>query len=674
MEKWIKRAIELGAGLFFTGKSNPSVVPYYPQKTVLPGVEAPYFHRSFPERHGVSSGRLLAMLTALEKERRANVHSIIVVKDGEAICSASHPGYSVNLWHLSHSMSKTVTGLAVGMLVDDGLLSTDMRLAEIFPEYHYVDKRVGSITVRQLLTMTTGVKFSEAGSVSESRWSEAFFASALAFTPGTAFNYNSMNSYMLARIVVKLTGRSLTDFLRERLFAPLGIDSFFWEIGPEGVEKGGWGLYMSAESWAKLGYLFLKKGTFEGRRIISEEWIVRSTTDVVRTPDALGHYGYGYQLWASDDGESYLFNGMLGQNVWVCPKNDLVVALNSGNNELFQNSPALAIIERYLAIDLTDDLTESCFAGDLTDLARAEKRFFESRHWVRPSKPARRFGLRIGGRTKEYIPAPWEELLGKYHFIKNNYGMLPLIVRGMQNNLKSSVDGIAFERDGDRLFFVYTECGRNYRLEVGFSDFKESVLEVRGEKYIVKVIGEAMEDEDRNMLYKLELLFPELPNTRMLKISFGDEGRLILRMSELPNHRIADRFVTEMHSMNPKLGFVKDLLERKIGKHFVTIKLEECFAPGLVGARIGSENYAAIMDEEREKLRAGERTVRVIDTVVDKFLRDEDDEDDEGESRSGFREFFGDIVERFKTRYVPQRAQALPPEVPPALPAADDES
>ena len=664
MDKWVKRAMELGAGLFFTGKVNPSVVPYYPQKTALPEHEEPYFHRSFPERLGVSSGRLLAMLTALENDRRANLHNLMVLKGGEVICACSHPGYDVNLWHLSHSMSKTVTGVAIGMLVDDGLLSVDRRLVDIFPEYHYVDKRVATITVRHLLTMTTGIMFAEAGSVSESRWTEAFFESQLAFTPGTAFNYNSMNSYMLARIVAKLTGTTLTAFLKKRLFDPLEITNFFWELGPEGVEKGGWGLYMSVESWAKLGYLYLHRGVFQGKRIISEEWITRSVTDTVATPEALGHYGYGYQLWASEDGESFLFNGMLGQNVWVCPKNDLVVSLNSGNNELFQNSKALSIIERYLSQDLSSDLSESCFAGDLSDLAYAERHFFESRHWVRPAKPKRSFGLRLGAHGKDYIPPHWENILGKYHFSKNNYGILPLITRAMQNNLKSSVDGIAFEKEGEQLFFLFTECGHTYRLEVGFTDFKESVLDIRGERYIVKVIGEAMEDEDRNMLYKLELLFPELPNTRMLKLSFDDDGRLIFRMSEMPNHKIADRFIAEMTAMNPKMGFAKDLLEKRIGRHFADIKLEEAFSPRLIGAKIGAENYTAIMDEEREKLKANERTVKVINTVISRFLRDESDHgDEEYDGRSGFREFFGDIVERFRSRYSVGRARVseLPP-------------
>ena len=670
MERWAKRAIELGAGIFFTGKTNPSVVPFYPQKTAVSGEEQRYFHRTSPERCGVSSGRLLAMLRALEREKRANVHSLVVVKDGQVICECSHPGYKVNEFHLSHSMSKTVTGMAIGMLVDDGKLSVDTRLAEIFPEYHYSDRRVEDITVRHLLNRTTGVPFSEAGSVTETRWSEAFFSAPLSFAPGTAFNYNSMNSYMLARIVARISGNSLTAFLEQRLFAPLGITNYFWEIGPEGVEKGGWGLYLSAESWAKLGYLMLSRGVFEGKRVLSEDWIVRSTTDVIHTPDALGHFGYGYQMWVADSGEEFLFNGMLGQNVWICPKNGVVVSLNSGNNELFQNSPALAIVERYLGQELADDLTTSCFAGDHGDLVEAVEHFFESRHWVRPLQPPR------GKRRKReagYIPPEWDELLGRYHFRKNNYGMLPLIVRAMQNNLRSSLDGISLEREPDGLWLGFSECGVSYRFPVGFYEFKESVFELHGERYKVKVIGEAMEDEDRNMLFKIELLFPELPNVRRLKLSIVEDGRLLVRMSELPNHHILDRFLVEINSMNPKITFVKDMLEKRVGKHFVERMLEEKFAPALIGARIGADNYTAIMDEEREKLKASERTVKVINTVIERFIRDEADEADKLEPKGGIREFIGDVVDRFRSRTSRKRRAGIESPSAPQLPPATNE-
>ena len=463
-----------------------------------------------------------------------------------------------------------------------------------------------------------------------------------------------MNSYILARIAVKLSGKSLTELLDERLFGPLHITNRFWEMSAEGVEKGGWGLYLSAESWAKIGYMMLSGGTFEGKRILSERWVAESHKRQVKTPDSIGHFDYGYQMWSSSKGTDYLFNGMLGQNVWICPDNNIVVAILSGNNEMFQNSPARAIIERYLSIDLSNDLSESCFSGDTLDLRRAEKHFFESRHWIRPYQPKRGIGQRLGLRSHSQYPEEWDEIMGKYHFSKNNVGMVPLVIRAMQNNFPSSLDGVGFEREGDSVYFIYTEGGISYRLEVGFSDFKESVIDLHGEKYIVRVIGEAMEDEDRNMLYKLELLFPELPNTRMIKFSFTYEDQLLMRMSEMPNENIANVFLKEMNGTNPKMSAYMDLIEKRIGKNTANKRVTDTFAPSLVGARIGSENYTRIMDEEREKLKLGSKTVKVVDALVDKLLRDEDAEE------SGSLGFIGEIVDRIKSK-IPQKPKAKQP-------------
>ena len=649
MERWIKKTIELMAGLSFTNKINPSVIPYHPQKTVISGQEERYFERTAPEKLGVSSGRLLAMLHALEKNRRANVHNLLIIKDSQVIFECSHPGYDTNVWHLSHSMSKTVTGMAIGMLVDDGLLDVNRRLVDIFPEYHYVDKRFASITVHNLLNMTTGVRFAEAGSITESHWTNAFFESQLEFAPGTEFQYNSMNSYILARIVCKITRKSLSEFLRERLFDPLKITNFFWEKSPEEIEKGGWGLYMSAESWAKLGVMMLSGGVFEQRRILSREWINRSIISHAQTPDSIGHYNYGYQLWTSRDGESFLFNGMLGQNVWIYPKNNIVVSLNSGNNELFQNSPAMHIIEQYLSVDLENDLTNSCFAGDYDELKDAIAHFFECRHWIRPYTPKKGITYRLGLRERTPYPYEWEELVGKYNFRKNNYGTLPLFVRMMQNNLRNTIDGVSFERDGEGMIFTVYEGGTPYSFELGFYDFKESVINYHGEKYIVKCIGEAMEDEDRNMLYKVELLFPELPNTRMFKFSFGERGELLMRMSEMPNQAIADVYISEIQATSPKMTLAMSLIEKKVGRAYVNRKMIEAFAPALIGARVGAENYTALMDEEREKLKANEKTAKVIDAVVDRLFKDDYEQTRIlDESDGPIRSFFGDIIGRIR--------------------------
>ena len=662
MEKWVKRVISLGTGLFLTGKSNPSVIPYYPQKTVVSGEEERYFHRVHPERVGVSSGRLLSMIKALEREKRANVHNLVVIKDGAVIAECSHPGYSVNTWHLSHSMSKTLTGMAIGVLVGDGLLSVDELLVDIFPEMHYKDPRFASITVYHLLTMSAGVRFSEAGSISETQWSEAFFEAPVSYTPGSAFSYNSMNTYILARIVAERSGMSLREFVTRRILAPLEIENFFWEVGPEGVEKGGWGVYMSAESWAKLGVMMLDGGVFDGVRILSEEWVKEATRPHMITPDIVGPYNYGYQLWTSNNSDNYLFNGMLGQNVWICPRNNIVVALNSGNNELFQDSPAMAVVEKYLAADLSNDLYDSVHAGSYAELKEAEERFFVSRHWIRPAEP--RGGLRYAlGLIKRRSPYPeeWDQILGRYSFVKSNYAMLPLFVRAMQNNMQSSLESVEFERDGESIFFSFTEDGEVYRLEVGFSDFKETVIDYHGERYIVKVIGEAMENEDRDMVYKLELLFPELPNTRMLKFSFNEDGSLLMRMSELPNHKIADVYLKEITLTNPALALVLGIFEKRLGENILAKKLREAFNPSLIGARVGSDNYAELMDKESESSKASGKNAKIIDAVVKKLFHDADAEERgaeiEDEDKSGFKAFLDDIMDRIKVKF-PQKKKA----------------
>ena len=192
----------------------------------------------------------------------------------------------------------------------------------------------------------------------------------------------------------------------------------------------------------------------------------------------------------------------------------------------------------------------------------------------------------------------------------------------------------------------------SYPMEVGFTDFRESVIDYHGEKYLVRVMGEAMEDEDRNMLYKIELLFPELPNLRRIKLSFNEDGSLKVRMSEMPNNRIADVYVEDMQRENPKIAFFYDLLNKRLGKNFVESRLEAAFSPTLIGARVGATNYTAIMDAEREKLRASEKNIKIINTVIEKFFHDEDEMDDA--DRQGFRHFIDDIVDRIKQKMPPK--------------------
>ena len=146
------------------------------------------------------------------------------------------------------------------------------------------------------------------------------------------------------------------------------------------------------------------------------------------------------------------------------------------------------------------------------------------------------------------------------------------------------------------------------------------------------------------MLYKLELLFPELPNTRKIKFSFTDEDKLLMRMSEMPNEKIAEVFLKEFNATNPKMSAYMNVIEKRLGKNVANKRMTDTFAPQLIGARIGSENYTSIMDAERERIKLLEKTSRFVDSVVDKLLHDDEDDD------TSQRGFIGEIVDKIKSK------------------------
>ena len=618
MDKWFKRTIELLTSISFGKDGDMSVIPYYPQKTEISTDEEKYFKRSIPEAQGISSKRLYNMLCELEAEERANIHNLLVLRGGEVICECSREGYGTGIWHLSHSMSKTVTGMAIGMLYDDGMISLDDKLYTFFPEIAYKDKRFTQITVEHLLSMQSGIPFAEAGSITETGWTEAFFASGLKYTPGTSFSYNSMNSYLLARIVCKLSGKSLCEFLDERLFAPLGIKNYFWEMGHEGVEKGGWGLFLSPESWAKIGLMLLRGGVFEGKRILSEKWCKASTQKHADAPMINGDFNYAYQLWVGRNTDEVLFNGMLGQNVWLCPKNDIVVVINSGNNELFQLSPAMDIIRKYLGCDIEDVLTKR----DIRALHEREAHFFDTRRWVRPLEKKRGLLYFLHLRTGSGFDERWSKLLGKYLTTKNNVSILPLFTVSMQNNFKAGIESIELRREGEGLFLDFCEGAVDYSVEIGLYEYKRAILEFRGEKYLCEILGEAITNAKGDEEYRIEFVFPELPNTRMLRIVRGEGGRLDLEFTEIPNNKIVENLLARVPHTSGIAGFVIDFLEKRFGEDFIEKKVEDVFTPRIVAMPKNAENCERVLDEENAKAAEESGAVRFLRAVVDKFFKE----------------------------------------------------
>ena len=619
MEKWKRRSIDLLTALVFGGREKLSVVPYYPQKTRISGKENKHFRRTIPEKKGISSRRLYNMLCELESERRANIHGLMVLSGAEVICECYTPGYDGDTWHIAHSMSKTVCGMIIGRLYDEGKIRPDRPICEIFPEIQYKDKRFPLITVEHLLSMTSGVEFAETGSVTESNWTEAFFASPIKFSPGERFAYNSMNTYILARAAERVSGKAFRELAEEYIFAPLGIENYLWEVGPENTEKAGWGLYMTSESWAKLGVMFLSGGDFEGKRILSPEWVSLSSTVKAITPEKNGGFNYSYQTWVGRESDELLFSGMFGQNVWICPKNNIVVVMSGGNNELFAASPALEIVRKYLGGRISDKLN----FRDAALLARKQDSFFEHRRWVRPLEEGSGLLCWLGLRKQRPFDDEWNGILGRYLFAGNSVGMLPLIVRAMQNNLSSNLQEISLWADGDELYLKFCESGEDYTIPIGLYNYRESKISIRGERYLVRAVGEAC-DAPCGREYRIELVFPETASVRRLVIKRTEKGKITLQMSETPGDRVATEYLKECSGGGGTLSFVIDLIERRFGKGVVDKTIRKTFNPTLVGADASVSGYESLVRTEEEKNSAEQSGARFIRSIVERFFREND--------------------------------------------------
>ena len=456
METYKKNLVELISNLALEYKDYPEAIPYAPSKSILCELNPLEKIYSSAEQMGISSSDLTRLLSRLENERHANIHSIVIATRGKIILEASRPGFSPRLPHLAHSMSKSVTALLIMLLIDDGKLDVNMPVNSFFPEIAPT-RELLSLTVENLLVMSSGASFSEVGVVSESEWTRAFLTSEASFTPGERFAYNSMNSYMLMHIAERICQKeyniSAEEFLYDRLFAPLSIPKPLWEKSPEGILKGGFGLYLSAVSFAKLGLLLLSGGEYNGRRILSQKIINEATSPHSITSESSGDFNYGYHIWVNKSGPDFLFNGMLGQNVWISPENSLVVVINSGNNELFSKGVALDIIRDELShIRPTRKIHRSLRSQ--RELRAKIASFFHSRYWITPKEKKRGLSTLLGLRPKEPFVDAFSTIIGKYILAKNNQGLLPVFVRVMQNNYQGGIKSLELQREENRLNFI----------------------------------------------------------------------------------------------------------------------------------------------------------------------------------------------------------------------------
>ncbi|NYH91404.1 serine hydrolase domain-containing protein [Actinopolymorpha rutila] len=295
--------------------------------------------RSTPEAQGIPSRAVLDFVTALE-ERADAIHGFVFVRHGHVVAQGSWAPYPLNGPRMVFSLSKSFTSSAVGLAVDQGLLSVDDPVLKFFPDDapDEVCENLARMRVRHLLTMTTGHAADTAvvRTTGEQNWVRGILAKPVEHEPGTHFCYNSGASYLLSAIVQQVTGSTLLDYLRPRLLEPLGITDATWQTCPRGVNTGGWGLTLRVGEIARFGQLYLQQGTWNDEQLIPREWVAEATSCQASNdgePEIDWRQGYGYQFWRCRHG-AYRGDGAFGQYCLVMPDQDAVLAMIGGTTNM----------------------------------------------------------------------------------------------------------------------------------------------------------------------------------------------------------------------------------------------------------------------------------------------------------------------------------------------------
>lgn len=480
-----------------------------------PKVNSAPLPRSTPEAEGVPSAALKQFYKAIEAEADTTAcHALTVLRHGRIIAQAAYAPYKAEIPHMLYSMSKSITGLAVGIACDEGRLAVTDKLIDIFPEYvtSANAKILKEHTIWHLLTMSSGIRFNEVGSALDENWVKMFMQSIPKFEAGTAFEYNSLNSYMLAAAVARRTGMGLNEYLTPRLFEPLGIRYHEWEKCPMGIEKGGWGLALTIEDAAKIGQLCLNKGVWNGQRIVSEAWINAATAKQMPTPNGEMDKGYGYQIWLSDNEGAYQFNGAFGQYVLVFPKHDTVIAIFSGSSNLFANGSIGRNVKELLASFAPGPLAQDAAAQQelAATLAALEYCPKAAGLYRADADEFERIAYRLHGR--EYIAG------------QNTGGLYPQTLQAVHGNMTKSFSMLRFEKRGpDIMLYIYENAERNALLLRHDGAFEYGAATLRTERQLTATRCRWALEPGRIRLC-VTVCFIETPNTRLLRIDITPHG------------------------------------------------------------------------------------------------------------------------------------------------------
>jgi CubicO group peptidase (beta-lactamase class C family) len=319
----------------------PAVPDYWPTQG---------WRTSTPEAQGVDSG-LLAQAVDLIRDQGLAVDSLLIVRHGYLVLDAYFYPYTADRLHDVASVTKSITSTLTGIAIEEGVIGgLDAPVAGFFPEVTSPssDPRKARITIRDLVSMSSGLRCGYAPGEVELRamletpnWLQSVLDLPMAAEPGREFAYCSGNGHLLSAIISQRAHSTTLEFAQRKLFAPLGIHKVVWPTDPQGVNRG-WGeLQITPRDLAKIGFLFLHRGRWEDRQVVSADWVERATRAQVRVPKSDADYGYGWWIHKGKYAGLYEAHGRGGQIMTVAPGLDIVAVFTGGFYEREQLAPLL---------------------------------------------------------------------------------------------------------------------------------------------------------------------------------------------------------------------------------------------------------------------------------------------------------------------------------------------
>ena len=286
---------------------------------------------SNPSAEKMDSLKLLQAVSAADGS--AEIYSLLVMRNGNIISENYFNGFTSRDSFSVRSVTKSVIGALVGIGVKQGMIRDEnKRIKDYFPEYFSTvsDPLKREITIKHLLTMTSGFQWNETADRLYGDYMESAILLPMSDKPGEVFNYNSSNPHLLSGILTKTSGQSTFDFAKTNLFGPLDITVTRWDRDPQGYYLGGTGLYMTARDMAKIGFLHQNQGGYFGRSILCSVWVESATSD--RLPGLDSDYGYLWWIMSTGGHKTAYAYGYGGQMIYVIDDLDLVVVFTANPN------------------------------------------------------------------------------------------------------------------------------------------------------------------------------------------------------------------------------------------------------------------------------------------------------------------------------------------------------